>query len=151
DRQIASGSKTVRLRGSKCFPVCLQSGRIVHPRTLASLQRCCRVALGRSRSCDRSLAMQLGNALLSGPTLLNGALKLTQASSEVVTFALHFGKLGREGVALGGERSMLLLGKLPGVRRTGNQDPATVGVTLPHRASSSQEGQSRRRPWSRPR
>jgi hypothetical protein len=35
---------------------------------LASLQPRSRVALGGSRSCDRSLAMQLGNALLSGQT-----------------------------------------------------------------------------------
>jgi len=57
--------------------------------------------------------MQLGNALLSGPTLLNGALKLTQASSELVAFALQFGKLGCERIAFARQRGELLPGERP--------------------------------------
>src|SRR5262245_46252319 len=81
--------------------------------TLASLQPRSRVALGHSCSCDRALAMQLGDALLSGPTLLNGALKLTQASSELATLAPHLGKLGCERIAFARQRGELLPGERP--------------------------------------
>jgi hypothetical protein len=57
--------------------------------------------------------MQLGNALLSGPTLLNGALKLTQASSGLVAFALHLDKLGLERIAFSFERRVIGLGLAP--------------------------------------
>jgi hypothetical protein len=93
----------------------------------SSVQRQGLVALARTRSGDCSLAMQLGNALLSGPTLLNGALKLTQASSELVTFALHFGELGRESVAFGGKDGVM------GPAR-GDEDAAAA---TQHRAASS--------------
>src|SRR5262245_38202926 len=55
-RQIASGAKAVRLRGSKRLPACPLSGRIVHPRTLGSLQQCCRVALRGPR--PRNVALR---------------------------------------------------------------------------------------------
>jgi hypothetical protein len=75
--------------------------------------------------------MQLGDTLLSGPTLLNGALKLAQASSELVTFAPHLGKLGCEGVAFGGKDGELLPGIGPG---RGDEDAAAA---TQHRAASS--------------
>ena len=53
------GSKAVRLTMSTCFPVCSQSGRVVHPRTLASLQRCCRVALLGPGAHDVALEVEL--------------------------------------------------------------------------------------------
>src|SRR5262249_42906122 len=97
------GSKVVRLRTSKCFPACPQSGRVVNPRTLASLQPRSRVALDRSRSCDRALAMQLGNALLGFPSQrLNVGSQLMQRRKDTVAMALNLDQLGSESVTLSG-------------------------------------------------
>src|SRR5262249_29586185 len=52
------GLKAVRLRTSNVFRLAPKAAVIMHPRTLASLQRCCRVTLRRPSALDVALAVE---------------------------------------------------------------------------------------------
>jgi hypothetical protein len=71
----------------------------MHPRTLASLQPRSRVALGRSCSCDRALAIELhefGLCLRAGPS---GVEQIVEALAQLVTLGadmIEFMAHGRE-------------------------------------------------------
>src|SRR5262249_34251872 len=106
---------------SECFPPCPQSGRIVHPRTSASLQRCCRVALGFACALDIALAVEPHEFVLGGLAGTPCREQFIYGFAQLADVLLRPGQIAPwpveitlELVALGRQGGELFAGVLPG-------------------------------------
>src|SRR5262249_25599142 len=99
---------------SKSFLAYPQSSRIVHPRTLASLQRLRRVALGLARrALDLSKAMQPLHFALGLPRFTDGVQQAREVSQPLAPYGRALTQPPAKSVALGQHGGELSPGDLP--------------------------------------